>query len=87
MRRKLAAIVVLGLVISLKGAPAPAPAHLDVTVHEGTSRAVAASPDGRTLAVALDGRIWQMPVACGAATQGHAQVTPIRGAERQRCDE
>jgi len=43
MRRKLAAIVVLGLVISLKGAPVPAPAHIDVTVHEGTSMSVAVS--------------------------------------------
>jgi Tol biopolymer transport system component len=69
MRRQLAAIVVLGLVISLKGAPVPAPAHIDVTVHEGTSMSVAVAPDGRTLAVDLQGSIWTLPAAGGTATR------------------
>ncbi len=67
MRRKLAAIVVLGLVIALKGAPAPPAAHIDVTVHEGTSMSVAVAPDGRTLAVDLQGSIWTLPSAGGTA--------------------
>jgi Tol biopolymer transport system component len=79
MRRKLAAIVVLGLVIALKGAPAPAPAHIDVTVHEGTSMSVAVSPDGRTLAVDLQGSIWTLPAAGGTATR----ITDIFNDARQ----
>src|SRR5271167_4501594 len=41
----------------------------DVVVHEGTSMAVAASPDGRTLAIDLQGSIWTLPVAGGKATR------------------
>jgi Tol biopolymer transport system component len=79
MRRKLAAIGVLGLVIALKGAPAPSPAHIDVTVHEGTSMSVAVSPDGRTLAVDLQGSIWTLPASGGAATR----ITDIFNDARQ----
>ena len=69
MRRQVAAIVGLGFVValSLSGAPAPAPTHIDVTVHEGTSMAVAVSPDGGTLAVDLQGSIWTIPSAGGVA--------------------
>ena len=69
MRRQLVAIVALGLATALRGAPAPAPAHIDVTVHEGTSMSVAVSPDGRTLAVDLQGSIWTLPAAGGTATR------------------
>src|SRR4030081_986200 len=69
MRRQLAAIVVLGLVIAPEGAPVPAPAHVDVTVREGTSMSVAVSPDGRTLAIDLQGSIWTLPAAGGAGTR------------------
>ena len=79
MRRSLPAIVVLALVLSLNGAPAPAPAHLDVTVHEGTSMSVAVSPDGRTLAVDLQGSIWTLPAAGGTATR----ITDIFNDARQ----
>jgi len=79
MRRKLAAIGVLGFVIALNGAPAPPPAHIDVTVHEGTSMSVAVSPDGRTLAVDLQGSIWTLPVSGGAATR----ITDIFNDARQ----
>ena len=41
--------------------------YLEVTVHEGTSMAVAVSPDGRTLAVDLQGSIWTLPAAGGSA--------------------
>jgi Tol biopolymer transport system component len=40
---------------------------IDVTVHEGTSMAVAVSPDGRTLAIDLQGGIWTVPTAGGTA--------------------
>src|SRR5471032_1477406 len=39
----------------------------EITVHEGTSMSVAASPDGRTLAIDLQGSIWTLPVTGGAA--------------------
>lgn len=41
--------------------------HLDVTVHEGTSMAVSVSPDGRTLAIDLQGSIWTLPTTGGSA--------------------
>lgn len=44
-----------------------APARIPVTVTEGTSMAVAASPDGRQLALDLQGGIWVLPVAGGTA--------------------
>ena len=49
------------------GASRPAP--IDVTVHEGTSMSVAISPDGRTLAIDLQGSIWTLPAAGGAMTR------------------
>ena len=67
MRRTLA-IGVLGVVATLGGAPATAPT-IDVTVHEGTSMSVTVSPDGRTLAIDLQGSIWTLPAAGGAATR------------------
>jgi Tol biopolymer transport system component len=72
MRRRWVALGVLGalgLVIALNGAPAPTPALIDVTVHEGTSMSVAVSPDGRTLAIDLQGSIWTLPAAGGPATR------------------
>jgi Tol biopolymer transport system component len=42
-------------------------APLDVTVHEGTSMSVAASPDGRTLAIDLQGSIYTLPATGGTA--------------------
>lgn len=44
-----------------------APARIPVTVTEGTSMAVAASPDGRRLVVDLQGSIWLLPVSGGTA--------------------
>ena len=79
MRRQSVAIVVLGLVAALRGAPAPAPALIDVTVHEGTSMSVAVSPDGRTLAVDLQGSIWTLPATGGTATR----ITDIFNDARQ----
>jgi Tol biopolymer transport system component/imidazolonepropionase-like amidohydrolase len=79
MRRQVAAIVVLGLAIVLEGAPASTPALIDVTVHEGTSMSVAVSPDGRTLAIDLQGSIWTLPATGGTATR----ITDIFNDARQ----
>ena len=40
---------------------------MDVTVHEGTSMSVSVSPDGRALAMDLQGSIWTLPATGGAA--------------------
>ena len=44
-----------------------APTRVDVTVTEGTSMSVAASPDGRQLAIDLQGGLWLVPSAGGVA--------------------
>lgn len=45
----------------------PAPKTVRVTVDEGTSMSVAVSPDGRMLAMDLQGSIWVLPASGGAA--------------------
>lgn len=60
------------LVASQGRAPARTPASVatvDVTVREGTSMSVAVSPDGRQLAIDLQGSIWVLPSSGGAATR------------------
>jgi hypothetical protein len=42
-------------------------ATVDITVHEGTSMAAALSPDKGTLAIDLQGTLWTLPIAGGAA--------------------
>src|SRR4051794_16982414 len=69
MRRRWTALGVFVLASALKGAPGPTPPRIDVTVHEGTSMSVAVSPDGRTLAVDLQGSIWTVPASGGIATR------------------
>jgi Tol biopolymer transport system component/imidazolonepropionase-like amidohydrolase len=69
MRRRWTALGVLVLAVALKGAPGATPPRIDVTVHEGTSMSVAVSPDGRTLAVDLQGSIWTLPASGGTATR------------------
>ena len=49
---------------SAKVAPNP---PIDFTVNEGTSMSVAASPDGQTLAIDLQGSLWTLPATGGAA--------------------
>lgn len=56
----------LGLALLLGGA-ASAPKPVSVTVNEGTSMAVAVSPDGKSLAMDLQGSIWVMPAGGGVA--------------------
>src|SRR5689334_13393314 len=46
---------------------AAAPTRLDVTVTEGISMSVGVSPDGRTLAIDMQGSIWTLPSTGGAA--------------------
>jgi Tol biopolymer transport system component/imidazolonepropionase-like amidohydrolase len=48
---------------------APSGRTVDVTVREGTSMSVAVSPDGRTLAIDLQGSIWTVPATGGPATR------------------
>ena len=57
-----------GAVRAQRGSPpaAAAPA-IDVTVHEGTSMAIALSPDKRTLVIDLQGWLWTLPASGGAA--------------------
>ena len=69
MRHRWTVIGLLSLVTSLAGAPASTPALIDVTVHEGTSMSVAVSPDGRTLAIDMQGSIWTLPSTGGPATR------------------
>src|SRR3954470_522320 len=69
--------VSVGAVVARRAAPA-APL-IDVTVHEGTSMSVAVSPDGRTLAVDLQGSIWTLPSAGGQAKR----ITDVYNDARQ----
>ncbi|HYM21946.1 MAG TPA: amidohydrolase family protein, partial [Vicinamibacterales bacterium] len=64
MVRTAAVLATVGLV-ALEAAPARPP--IDVTVSEGTSMSVAVSPDGRTLAIDMQGSIWTLPSTGGAA--------------------
>src|SRR5438445_8227330 len=50
------------------GAPSES-SPIDVLVDEGTSMAVAVSPDGQTLAMDLQGSLWLLPATGGLATR------------------
>src|SRR3954464_9135080 len=68
MTRKL---IVLATLLCLAGSangalPAP-PKPVSVTVDEGTSMSVSVSPDGRMLAIDLQGSIWVLPASGGPA--------------------
>ena len=71
-------LLLLGLSLPVNGA-APAPKSVPVTVDEGTSMAVAVSPDGRMLAMDLQGSIWVIPAGGGAARR----ITDIFSDARQ----
>ena len=49
-----------------QGGPAAAK-PIEVTVHEGTSYSVTVSPDGRSIAMDLQGSIWIVPAGGGTA--------------------
>ncbi len=55
------------------------PASIQVTITEGTNLAAALSPDGRTLALDLLGRIWVLPAGGGTARP----LTDVDGDARQ----
>jgi Tol biopolymer transport system component/imidazolonepropionase-like amidohydrolase len=63
------AVGVLGVCAIVGAAPMKTPVMIPVAVHEGTSMSVAVSPDGRTLAIDLQGSIWTLPASGGAATR------------------
>ena len=50
-----------------RAAPLAPKTLIDVTVSEGTSMSVAVSPDGKTLAIDLQGSIWTLPATGGTA--------------------
>src|SRR5688500_18262453 len=58
----LSRIAITSLLLLVAAAPAT-----EVVVTEGTSMAVAVSPDGRTLAIDLQGSIWTLPATGGEA--------------------
>jgi len=62
-------VAALGFVFTLRGAQPAKSALIDVTVHEGTSMSVGVSPDGRTLAIDMQGSIWTLPSSGGSATR------------------
>src|SRR3712207_6756650 len=57
------ALVLFGAVLLSQTRSGP----LDITVSEGTSMAVALSPDGQTIAVDLQGGLWTLPARGGTA--------------------
>jgi Tol biopolymer transport system component len=69
MRRMKTLVGILGSVAILgaEQASSQKPIVIDVTVSEGTSMSVGVSPDGRTLAIDLQGSIWTVPSGGGAA--------------------
>jgi Tol biopolymer transport system component len=80
-KRNFQSVIVLcagALFLNAQSAPAPVK-HVDVTVTEGTSMAVAVSPDGSTLAIDLQGSIWTLPAGGGTAKR----ITTIFNDARQ----
>ncbi len=71
MRRMKTVAVLVGSVAILGAEQASTrkPVVIEVTVSEGTSMSVGVSPDGRTLAIDLQGSIWTVPSGGGAATR------------------
>ncbi|HEY7291438.1 MAG TPA: amidohydrolase family protein [Vicinamibacterales bacterium] len=65
----LAVLLALAAPWSVPDARRAAAAPIDVVVTEGTSMSVTASPDGRMLAMDLQGSIWTLPATGGTATR------------------
>ena len=68
-RWMLAAVAATALLISSISAqnPSSRTGTIDITVSEGTSMAIALSPDKQTIVLDLQGGLWTMPVKGGAA--------------------
>src|SRR5215813_6150955 len=82
MRQQLLSAVILagGVVAVVPIAQSLRPSGaVDITVHEGTSMAIALSPDKRTIAIDLQGGLWTLPVSGGAARR----ITDEYGDARQ----
>ncbi len=77
MRRMKTVVAIVGSVAILGAEQASTrkPVVIDVTVSEGTSMSVGVSPDGRTLAIDLQGSIWTVPSGGG---RGHAHHRPLQ---------
>ncbi len=67
VRKLLLAVSIAATAFAAAPPPTPAPVRVDVTVSEGTSMSVGVSPDGKTLAIDMQGSIWTLPVTGGAA--------------------
>lgn len=62
-------LLVLGLALGVQAAAQTPPATVNITVHEGTSMALAVSPDGTRVVIDLQGGLWVVPITGGAATR------------------
>jgi Tol biopolymer transport system component/imidazolonepropionase-like amidohydrolase len=60
-------VLVAAFLACASSAQAAAPKPVTITVDEGTSMAVAVSPDGKWLAMDLQGSIWVLPASGGSA--------------------
>jgi len=67
MRRLVLVAAFLALTSADAGVQAAPPKPVAITVDEGTSMAVAVSPDGKWLAMDLQGSIWVLPASGGQA--------------------
>jgi Tol biopolymer transport system component len=70
---------IAGPTLAQPGASIHPPQRVTTTVHAGTSMQVAVSPDGKMLAIDLQGSIWVLPVSGGEARR----VTDIFNDARQ----
>jgi hypothetical protein len=64
-----AAIAASAIVTIFSSQAPPRNDAVDVTVHQGTSMAIALLPDKRTLVIDLQGGLWTLPAGGGAATR------------------
>ncbi|MDH5233492.1 MAG: hypothetical protein OEW77_00935 [Gemmatimonadota bacterium] len=78
MSHRIGSTTLVALVWIATSSAVQAPARVSVTVTEGTSMAVAASPDGTRLVMDLQGSVWILPVTGGAARRITDEYTDAR---------
>jgi len=61
--------ILLMSAVALGAQSATSTQNVSLTIREGTNMAAALSPDGRTLVIDLQGTLWTLPAAGGAATR------------------